>query len=92
MNMDTIKDIDALVAKGELDKAIESLSGLIAADEDNDELYFMRGKLKWRVGDRSGATSDYMKASSINPASPARRALEQAQDVADFFNPDLYNP
>ncbi|MCM1163547.1 MAG: hypothetical protein NC339_04785 [Muribaculaceae bacterium] len=86
------KIIAELVASGKLEEAVAALSGMIDANPHCDTLYFERGKLKWRMGDRSGATSDYMKAVSLNPDSPARRALEQAQDVADFFNPDLYNP
>ncbi|WP_304967895.1 hypothetical protein [Duncaniella muris] len=50
------------------------------------------GKLRWRMGDRSGAMGDYAKAVELNPDSPAVMALEQARDIADFFNPDLYNP
>ena len=36
--------------------------------------------------------SDYSKATGLNPDSPAAMALEQARDIAGFFNPDLYNP
>lgn len=56
------------------------------------DLYFRRGKLWWRLGNRSAATSDYAHAVALDPASPAVKALEHARDVADFFNPDLYNP
>ena len=31
-------------------------------------------------------------ASELDPSSPAAKALEQARDIAGFFNPDLYNP
>lgn len=90
--MDNLQTIDALVADGRLEEAVASLSAMIEARGDDDTLYFMRGKLRWRLGDRAGATSDYAVAASLNPSSPAVRALEHARDVADFFNPDLYNP
>lgn len=90
--MDNLQTIDALVADGRLEEAVASLSAMIEARDDDEALYFMRGKLRWRLGDRSGATSDYAVAASLNPLSPAVRALEHARDVADFFNPDLYNP
>ncbi len=36
--------------------------------------------------------TDYAYASELDPSSPAIKALEQARDIAGFFNPDLYNP
>lgn len=94
--MDNIQIIDTFVAEGRLREAIGRLGEMIAeAPEDNvylAGLYFRRGKLSWRSGDRAGATSDYAKAAALDPTSPAVKALEHARDVADFFNPDLYNP
>lgn len=81
-----------LISEGKLEEALEVLDGLIAVSPDDDKLLFERGKIRWRLGDRAGATGDYAKAVMINPDSPAARALEQARDIADFFNPDLYNP
>lgn len=76
----------------DLKSRIEVLGSLLESDPLNDALWFERGKLRWRLGDRSGATGDFARASELNPAGPATRALENAVDVADFFNPDLYNP
>lgn len=56
------------------------------------ELYFRRGKLYWRMGQRSRATADYMKASALDSASPATQALAQALEIESFYNHDLYNP
>lgn len=92
--MQNFQNIDSLVAAGNLDEAVERLTAMLGMVDvaDADEIYFRRGKLYWRLGDRAAATSDYSKAVAINPSSPAAKALEQARDVADFFNPDLYNP
>lgn len=90
--MDMNTRIDDLVAKNKLQEAIELLSRVITENPGSDDLYFKRGKLYWRLGDRAAAMGDYAKAKDINPDSPASRALEQAYDVANFFNPDLYNP
>lgn len=93
--MQDFEIIDRLVADGSLEDAVEQLSACIAAAVSQDalaEMYFRRGKLYWRLGRRADATSDYAKASAIDPSSPAVKALEHARDVADFFNPDLYNP
>lgn len=103
--MDNIQIIERLVAEDRLQEAVGRLSDMIAettsdgrraADPDDARtvagLYFRRGKLLWRLGNRSSATSDYARAAALDPASPAVKALEHARDVADFFNPDLYNP
>lgn len=103
--MDNIQIVERLVAEGKFQEAIDSLSDLIAdvtagvvSDERSEraralaDLYFRRGKLWWRLGNRSAATSDYAHASALDPVSPAAKALEQARAVADFFNHDLYNP
>lgn len=92
--MQDFRIIDQLEADGQLEAAVGQLSEMIVSgcQEGLAEMYFRRGKLYWRLGRRSDATSDYAKASAIDPSSPAVKALEHARDVADFFNPDLYNP
>ena len=62
------------------------------SDKARAELYFERGKLHWREGDRAAATSDYLKAAELDPESPAVQALDHARDIEAFFNPDLLNP
>lgn len=81
-----------LISKNLYAKALEELEKLLIESPNDEKLLFDRGKLRWRLGDRSGATSDYAKATLINPNGPAFKALENARDIADFFNPDLYNP
>lgn len=88
--MDT--DYKQLISENRLEEALQVLDALLAASSEDDALLFARGKLRWRLGDRQGATGDYAKAAIINPQSPASKALEHARDIADFFNPDLYNP
>lgn len=81
-----------LISDNRFEEALQVLDTLLAASPEDDSLLFARGKLRWRLGDRQGATGDYAKAVIINPQSPASKALEHARDIADFFNPDLYNP
>lgn len=90
--MSKLEIIRTLVGEGRLTDAIIALDQMILDSPDDDKLFFERGKLHWRTGDRAKAMGDYAKAKSINPDSPASRALELAYDVANFFNPDLYNP
>ncbi|MCM1077714.1 MAG: hypothetical protein NC411_10190 [Bacteroides sp.] len=87
--MQTYRD---LISEGRLEEALSMLDSMVATCPENGDLLFERGKLRWRLGDRAGATGDYTKAAMINPDGPAAKALENARDIADFFNPDLYNP
>ncbi len=34
----------------------------------------------------------YSRSLALDSESPAKYALTQAKDIADFFNPDLLNP
>lgn len=76
----------------DIQKEIASLTARIDGGESSAAVYFERGKLRWRAGDRAGAQSDYTKAVAINPESPAALALQMAKDVEAFYNRDLYNP
>ena len=90
--MDKRQNYKDLIPCARYEEAMSTLNMLIAENPTDDRVLFDRGKLKWRLGDRAGAMSDYSKATGLNPDSPAAMALEQARDIAGFFNPDLYNP
>ena len=93
--MNTDIDISAalsLASEGRVEEAIALLGDMAAVCSDCDEVFFCRGKLLWKLGRRAEATSDYIKAVSINPSSKAARALEMARAVESFFNPDMLNP
>ena len=90
--MAVMQNYRQLISENRLDEALSAINEMLAEAPEDDTLLFERGKLRWRMGDRQGATGDYAKASLINPGSPAAKALEHARDIADFFNPDLYNP
>lgn len=84
--------VKELTESGKYDEAIELLTKEIAVSPQNDGLLFSRGKIYWKKGDKKSAMNDYASAAKINPDSPAAIALEQAHEVAQFFNPDLLNP
>ncbi len=90
--MSQIQNIEHLISESRLDEALSALDALIAASPADARALFLRGKLHWRMGRRSLATTDFAAAAEIDPTSPATRALEHARDVESFFNPDLYNP
>ena len=90
--MADLQIIDSLVHSGDIEGAIRLLTEIINSTPGDATLYFYRGRLRWRIGKRSDAMGDYARAVEIDPASPAAHALEQAKEIAAFFNPDLYNP
>lgn len=103
INIDKIlAEVDSLVSAGSVAEGVERLTDVVqsvdnevmSADEKKQlaEIYFRRGKLLWRMSRRAEAQSDYGRALSLDPQSRAALALEQAREVAAFFNPDLYNP
>ena len=90
--MSVFQKIEELINENRLNDALLLLNNEIPQSQNNDKLYFTRGKLHWRLGNKSQAITDYEHAVDINPDSPARIALDNARDVIAFFNPDLYNP
>lgn len=90
--MTTLDNIHQLIATNKIQEAIAQLDNIIADTPDHHDAIFLRGKLHWRMGNKSAATSDYCRANRLCPGGPATRALENARDIIDFFNPDIYNP
>ncbi len=90
--MFSLQNIEEMMGYGRTDEAAVQLDAYIEVHTNDDKVYFLRGKLMWRMGKRRQAMSDYAHAISINPESPARQALEQAHDIMAFFNTDLMNP
>lgn len=87
-----LQKINELITLNRIKDAIIELNNFINDHQDCDEAYFLRGKLYWRLGDKRNAMNDYSRAAELNPESRATRALENAQDIQAFFNPDLLNP
>lgn len=90
--MSKISEIKDLISKNNTGKAAILADELLSEEPENSEAWYLRGKLWWRSGERGRAMSCYTRAVSIDPNSPAATALEQANAIADFFNPDLLNP
>lgn len=89
---DILSQIKSIADQGETSTAIEELDRLLKTMPNSAEAYLLRGKLKWKLGKRQEAISDYLKSDELNPGGAASRALEMARDIEGFFNPDLLNP
>lgn len=85
MTLDEIKKLP-------VEEAISALDGYISQNPGDDEAFVVRGMKHWAMGHRSQAINDYLAAIRLNPASRAVEALRNANDILDFYNPDLLNP
>ncbi|MBE6318647.1 MAG: hypothetical protein E7081_06710 [Bacteroidales bacterium] len=89
--MSVLQKIKELINENKLEEALESLDCELMKGE-NDLLYFERGKLHWRMGNKRLAISDYERAVALNAQSPAKIALENARYIMNFYDTNLYNP
>ncbi len=92
MTSTALQDIIRLINENDLEKALSQISELLKDNPDNDEAFFWRGKIYWRLEERSKAVNDFEQALAINPESKAIHALENARKIHEFFNPDMFNP
>ncbi len=76
----------------DLDDELSRLTAEIDMNPADDNLYYLRGRLYWRLGYRALAISDYECAVALNGESPASAALKIARDIMDYYNKDMYNP
>lgn len=90
--MTSLPNIQQLIDENRFDEAVVAIDLYLQENTRDDEAYFVRGKLSWRLQNYSAAVTDFETAVSINPDSGARHALELARDVFDYYNPDLLNP
>lgn len=56
------------------------------------ENLYREGVEAWRRGERGRAMSLYAESAELDPDGPARHALEMADDIMSFFDPNQFNP
>ncbi|MDE7389193.1 MAG: hypothetical protein K2M97_08100 [Muribaculaceae bacterium] len=71
---------------------LDELNALIAANPNDADALYRRGRLHWNLGHRGAAISDFNASAELNPTGPGTTAAEHAMAIMDFFNPDLLNP
>ena len=57
----------------------------------DDELFYLLGNAWRKKGNWQMAMNNYLEALDLNPESPAKQALEIAQEILAFYNKDMYN-
>lgn len=91
--MFNITNIKAMAESGRTEEAMAALDDYLSGvGKDNDDAWFLRGRICWQRGDSKAAIADYKRALELNPDSPAGIALDQLYNIMDFFNPDIFNP
>ena len=95
LKMDSeLTQIEDLINSGNTDKALIRLKELTSCAEysENSVFWFLMGKTLWKQGKRSEATSAFRTCVLLDPNGPGKIALEIADDISSFFNPDILNP
>ena len=57
----------------------------------DDTLFYLLGNAWRKKGNWQMAMNNYLEAVHINPDSPARQALDIANEILDFYNKYMYN-
>ena len=57
----------------------------------DDTLFYLLGNAWRKKGNWQMAMNNYLEAIQLNPSSPARQALDIANEILAFYNKDMYN-
>ncbi|MBQ6762911.1 MAG: tetratricopeptide repeat protein [Bacteroidales bacterium] len=84
--------VQALLDAYETDEAISLLDGYRASGAPMDDtLFYLLGNAWRKKGNWQMAINNYLEALHLNPDSPAKQALDIANEILDFYNKDMYN-
>lgn len=84
--------VKALLDDDKADEAISLLERFRAEGGPMDDtLFYLLGNAWRKKGNWQMAINNYLEAIHINPDSPARQALDIANEILDFYNKDMYN-
>ena len=84
--------IKVLLDEDKADDAISLLERFRAEGGPMDDtLFYLLGNAWRKKGNWQMAINNYLEAVHINPDSPARQALDIANEILDFYNKDMYN-
>ena len=84
--------VKALLDAHKADEAIRLLEKYQAdGGPMDDELFYLLGNAWRKKGNWQMAMNNYLEAVHLNPESPAKQALDIANEILDFYNKDMYN-
>ncbi len=82
--------VSQFLNSGQNNEAIAFLDRQIKNTPENDELYYLLGKVYHKQHDWKNAIENYQHAVYLNSSSPAREVLELVNDILMFYNKDIY--
>ncbi|MBR4212739.1 MAG: tetratricopeptide repeat protein [Bacteroidales bacterium] len=86
------EELKRLLAQSRADEAIAAMEFYRQqGGEMNDRLFYLLGNAWRKKGNWQMAMNNYLEALELNPESPAKQALEIAQEILAFYNKDMYN-
>ncbi len=97
-NEETLQQIKAMLSRSESRDVIAHCDYIIKSEETQDnklfiaEVFYLRGNAYRQLGEWGNAMSSYLESSERNPNGPAKQAYQQALQILEFYNHDLYNP
>lgn len=81
-----------LLEASRADEAIALLDGFRQeGGEMTDTLFYLQGNAWRKKGNWQMAINNYLEAIALNHESPAKQALEIANEILAFYNKDMYN-
>lgn len=91
--MDSKAECKRLLKDGDTEEALLMVDRLITASlAPDDELFYIKGNICRKQQDFQAALNNYLAATTLNPASPAKEAYQMIMDILNFYHKDLYNP
>ena len=97
-NNDTLQHIKEMLGRSESHDVILHCDYIIEKEKTEydkkfiAQLFYLRGNAYRQLGNWGKAMSSYLEASERDPEGPAKQAYQQALQILDFYNHDLYNP
>jgi len=89
--MSIIDEIYYYIDCGKNDDALALLDTQIRNNPDNDELYYLKGKIYHKQLDWKNAIENYQHAVYLNESSPAQETLKLVNKILMFYNKEVYN-
>ena len=86
------KTVRTLLEQNKADEAISVLENYRSGGGQMDDvLFYLLGNAWRKKGNWQMAMNNYLEAVHLNPGSPAKQALDIANEILDFYNKDMYN-
>lgn len=84
--------VRTLLEENRADEAIALLeSWMKEGGTMDDRLFYLLGNAWRKKGNWQLAMNNYLEAVALNPESPAKQALDIANEILAFYNKDMYN-